>query len=197
MTQVFSNTCCCLSINPLPINSSVIFYLFDQTLKLEPCELSHPHVVDLSASISQSVFTHPLSFILTHTHTLPPFPSWASVLRFFPPRSKVGLNCGRLTRLPETTKKERVLIGVTGRWKTGCVEIRAQCDANRGCIQWLHESPKGPLFSCSAIREREGITLYYSYVWWVTEAHTHTWTHFGEVWVEQVGCGIIQTSLWF
>lgn len=117
-----------------------------------------------------------LYLILWHT-CMSSFPSFHLSLRpwrCFPPWSKVGLYHSHLTRLPETTKKERLLIGVTVRWKTVSVEIRYQCDANKACIQWL-QSPKGPLFSSSAIKARGGIAVLYCYVWCT---HSPTWPFF-------------------
>lgn len=131
--HTFGNELLChlLSVWPNPRNSCYFLTLrFIMFL-----HLSLALFVSFNFSLPYSV-TH----MHTHVHTCTLFPSFhLSLVPWccFPPWGNVGLYHGHLTRLPETTKKGRVLIGVTDRWKTGSVEIRDPCDANKTCIQWL------------------------------------------------------------
>lgn len=109
-------------------------------LSVRPNRETHPDFPTFSMSLNLTIaifISLPHSVTHTCTNTLPFFHLLLGPWRCFPPWSKVGLYHGHLTRLPETTKKGRVLIGITDRWKTGGVEIRDQCDANKACIQWL------------------------------------------------------------
>lgn len=141
--------CCFISNNPksflihavnvsylLPSSSSVIVFICpSKTVKIQPCKRSHPSFCWFFYVYLSYLFHALLSLTLWHMHSHTSSFFHPGVA--FPHGSKMAFTAhGHRTGLPETAKKERVLIGVTGGWETGREEIRAQWDADKACIQW-------------------------------------------------------------